>query len=283
MTSGIAVTPERLRAISTRMNTGAADVQAIVSRLSGDVAPVRTEWVGPAQALFNSLWDQLQKDAGGLHSVLNGIAELTQKAAAAYEATEQSIAKSFDAFRIERDVNAAIAGVLGEGELEEITERFSQIEEALAETSLDPEVETSLDTEVETSLDTEVESSLDTDVESSSDEEVETHEVTEIEDSVVEVVDESEDRPKASSRLPWARFMTKAPQEPVNSQFTTGPRHHERRFKLSDPALKPGTRLCRLCFTVIVLEPEYIDATDTLVYVRCPHCERSFPIRRSDV
>jgi len=277
MTSGIAVTPGRLRAISAQMNTGAADVEAIVSRLSGDVAPVRSEWVGPAQALFDSLWDQLQQDAGGLHSVLTGIAELTQKAATAYEATEQSIAKSFDAFRIERDVNAAIAGVLGEGEMEEISERFSQIEEALAETSLNSEVESSLDSEVESSLGTEeVEPSLDT-------EEVADHEVTGIEGNVVEAADESEDRPKASSRLPWARFMTKAAQDSESGQFTTGPRHHERRFKLSDPDLKPGTRLCRLCFTVIVLEPQYIETTDTLVYVCCPHCERSFPIRRSDI
>jgi WXG100 family type VII secretion target len=272
MASGIAVTPDKLREISGQMSSGAADVEAIVSRLSGDVAPVRSEWAGPAQSLFNALWDQLQKDAGGVNSVLNGIAELTQKAAAAYEATEQSIAKSFDAFRIERDVNAAIAGVLGEGEMEEISERFNQIEEALAETSGETKV-----VEIEV-VEPEV---VDFDIVDS--EIVEINDVTEVEDDLVEVPDESEDRPaKASSRLPWARFMTKSAQSD-GGQFTTGPRHHERRFKLTDPALKPGTRLCRLCFTVIVIEPEYIEASETLVYLSCPHCERSFPIRRSDV
>ncbi len=114
MASGIAVTPEKLREISTQMSTGAADVQAILSRLAGDVAPVRSEWVGAAQAQFNALWDQLQQDASGLHSVLTGIAKLTQNAAAAYEAAEQSIAKSFDEFRIERDMVQAIAGVFGD-------------------------------------------------------------------------------------------------------------------------------------------------------------------------
>jgi len=114
MASGIAVTPERLRDISAQMSAGAADIKAILSRLSGDVAPVRTEWVGSAQVQFNSLWDQLQQDASSLHSVLTGIAELTQKAAAAYEATEQSIAKSFDEFRNERDMAEAVAGVFGE-------------------------------------------------------------------------------------------------------------------------------------------------------------------------
>jgi WXG100 family type VII secretion target len=111
MASGIAVTPERLREISVQMSTGAADIEAILSRLSRDVAPVRSEWVGAAKVQFNTLWDQLQQDAGGLHSVLTGIAKLTECAAAAYEATEQSIAKSFDEFRIERDMVHAIAGV----------------------------------------------------------------------------------------------------------------------------------------------------------------------------
>ncbi len=114
MASGIAVTPEKLREISAQMSAGATDIKAILSRLTGDVAPVRTEWVGSAQVQFNALWDQLQKDANGLHSVLTGIAELTQKAAAAYEATEQSIAKSFDEFRSDRDIVDAIAGAFGE-------------------------------------------------------------------------------------------------------------------------------------------------------------------------
>jgi len=111
MASGIAVTPERIREISAQMSTGAADVQAILSRLSGNVAPVRSEWVGAAQAQFNTLWDQLQLDASSLHSVLTGIAKLTENAATAYELTEQSIAKSFDEFRIEQDMVHAIAGV----------------------------------------------------------------------------------------------------------------------------------------------------------------------------
>jgi WXG100 family type VII secretion target len=114
MATGIAVTPERLREVSAQMSTGADDVQAILSRLSENVAPVRSEWAGPAQAHFNSLWDQLRKDANGLHSVLTGIAKLTKSAAAAYEEAEQSIAKSFDEFRVEQDMVHAVAGVFDE-------------------------------------------------------------------------------------------------------------------------------------------------------------------------
>ena len=114
MNSDIAVTPERLREISGHMKTGASDIEAILSRLTSDVAPVRTEWVGSAQTQFNAQWEQLQHDARSLRSVLTGIAKLTEKAASAYEATEQSIANSFDEFRVERDLVHAVDGAFGE-------------------------------------------------------------------------------------------------------------------------------------------------------------------------
>ncbi len=56
----------------------------------------------------------------------------------------------------------------------------------------------------------------------------------------------------------------------------------ERRFRLTDP-MRPGTRLCRVCLEVIVLEPGFIETTSQYVYVRCPHCGGSFPVRYSDV
>ncbi len=146
----------------------------------------------------------------------------------------------------------------------------------MAESSVDAEV---VDVEI---VDSEIVDIEVADVETVDSPIVEINEVTEAEDDPVQELDESEERP-AKARLPWARFMTKSAHDSGSGSFTTGPRQHERRFKLTDPALKPGTRLCRLCFTVIVLKPEYIETSETLVYVTCPHCERSFPIRRSDV
>jgi WXG100 family type VII secretion target len=96
MAGGITVTPEQLREISSQMTAGAADVEAILSRLAGNVAPLRSEWVGAAQAQFEALWDQWQTDANGLHQALTGIAQLTQNASTSYETTEQSIATSFN-------------------------------------------------------------------------------------------------------------------------------------------------------------------------------------------
>jgi DNA-directed RNA polymerase subunit RPC12/RpoP len=57
---------------------------------------------------------------------------------------------------------------------------------------------------------------------------------------------------------------------------------HERRFHTTDPALEPGSRQCRECFRIVDLEPEYLEPTDMYVYVRCPYCSHSFPVRHSD-
>ncbi len=240
MTSGIAVTPERLREISAQMSAGAADVEAILSRLSGNVAPVRSDWVGAAQAQFNTLWDQLQRDASGLHSVLTGIAKLTENAAAAYEAAELSIAQAFDEFRVgpTKGPNNT-GGVSGAAEL-------------LPETTMEAGSVAGIS-------------------------------LLELADDAADDADQSVGRPKSGVRLPWTRFMTKSVHDSENGEHRVGARLHERRFKTSDPALRSGTRLCRLCFTVVVIEAEYIETTPSNVFLHCPHCERSFPIRRSDV
>jgi WXG100 family type VII secretion target len=256
MARGIEVTPERLREVSAQMSTGAADVGAVLARLSRDVAPVRSEWAGAAQEHFNTLWDRLQHDATDLDAVLNGIAKLTESAAAAYEATELSIAQAFDTFRAERVVVPGVSGGTAESlvamaEIDDISAQLNEIEDALSDT-----VPTSETAEID--------------------------EPAEIDKSHVDEDGLSLEQPKASARLPWTRFMTKGAHgsEP---QISIEGRRRERRFKTSDPNLKPGTRLCRLCFTVVALEPEFIEKTETHVYVCCPYCGRSFPIRQSDV
>jgi WXG100 family type VII secretion target len=251
MPSGIVVTPERLREVSAQMSTGADDVQAILSRLSDNVAPVRSEWAGPAQAHFNALWDQLQKDANGLHSVLTGIAKLTEKAAAAYEEAEQKIARSFDEFRLEPRVVDTVS---------ENHERADVLTEIESYEPADVLTEIALDSESTPSP-----------------------VPTETDGDSGEATDESAGPQKSSPRLPWARFMTKGVQASQTCEMPVSPRVRERRFKTSDPDLKSGTRLCRLCFTVVILEPEYIEMSGPHTYVSCPHCGRSFPIRRSDV
>jgi phage terminase large subunit GpA-like protein len=54
----------------------------------------------------------------------------------------------------------------------------------------------------------------------------------------------------------------------------------DRRFRTASPSSTPE---CRLCWRTVVLEREHIEATEQHVYVRCPHCGGSFPIRHSDL
>jgi len=60
-------------------------------------------------------------------------------------------------------------------------------------------------------------------------------------------------------------------------------RLRDRRFRAPDPALKPGSHPCRVCLRIVDVAPEHIEKTTMYVYVRCPHCGGSFPIRHSDV
>ena len=95
MASGITVTPEQLQQISAQLTSGASEVESILSQLANAVSPLQSEWVGAAQAQFEGLWTQWQRDATGLHQALEGVARLTAQASQSYESTEQSIASSF--------------------------------------------------------------------------------------------------------------------------------------------------------------------------------------------
>jgi early secretory antigenic target protein ESAT-6 len=91
----IRVTPEQLQQVSSQLTAGAGNVDGILAQLAANVAPLGSDWAGVAQARFQELWAQWQRDASGLREALNGIAQLMAQASANYESTEQSIAASF--------------------------------------------------------------------------------------------------------------------------------------------------------------------------------------------
>jgi len=174
MASAIAVTPERLREISVRIGNGAADVKAILSRLTGNVAWVRSAWVGSARIRFDVLWDQLQMDATGLQSVLTGIAKLTENAGTASEGTEQSIARTFDEFR---------------ADLDRLSELLGPVRRNLPAPALRLETAVSLtETEADANL-------IDMDL---------------VEDDFADDAGGSDEGRQERTRVPWARFMTPA-------------------------------------------------------------------------
>jgi WXG100 family type VII secretion target len=95
MAGSITVTPEQLQEISSQLVSGASEIESILSQLANVVSPLHSEWVGAAQAQFENLWAQWQRDATGLHEALEGVAQLTAAASQSYAQTEQSIATSF--------------------------------------------------------------------------------------------------------------------------------------------------------------------------------------------
>jgi WXG100 family type VII secretion target len=94
--SNIRVTPEQLQSIAGQLNAGASSIEGTLRQLSGQVAPLGSDWAGVAQQRFITLWEQWQRDGAGLHQALIGIAQLMQQAGTHYESTEQGIASSFN-------------------------------------------------------------------------------------------------------------------------------------------------------------------------------------------
>jgi 6 kDa early secretory antigenic target len=85
----IRVTPEQLASVASQLNGGASSIDGILSQLAGNVAPLGSDWAGPAQGRFLQLWDQWQTSSRQLQQALAEIALLMRRASAAYEATEQ--------------------------------------------------------------------------------------------------------------------------------------------------------------------------------------------------
>jgi 6 kDa early secretory antigenic target len=97
MASGlIRVTPEQLQQVSGQLRAGASNVDGILAQLASNVAPLGSDWAGVAQARFQELWAQWQRNARGLNDALNGIAQLMSQASANYDSTEQSNAALFN-------------------------------------------------------------------------------------------------------------------------------------------------------------------------------------------
>ncbi len=97
MPSGlIRVTPEQLQQVSGQLRAGASNVDGILAQLASNVAPLGSDWAGVAQARFQELWAQWQRNARGLNDALNGISQLMAQASANYDQTEQSNASLFN-------------------------------------------------------------------------------------------------------------------------------------------------------------------------------------------
>jgi WXG100 family type VII secretion target len=93
----IRVTPEQLQGVSGQLNAGAGSIEGTLAQLSGNVAPLGSDWAGPAQGRFLALWEQWQTSSRQLHQALLEIGQLMGRAAVAYDSNEQQVASIFRA------------------------------------------------------------------------------------------------------------------------------------------------------------------------------------------
>jgi early secretory antigenic target protein ESAT-6 len=91
----IRVTPEQLSSVSSQLNGGASSIEATLSQLAAQVAPLGSDWAGVGQARFVALWQQWQTSQRQLHQALADISVLMRQASVAYEANDAQVGASF--------------------------------------------------------------------------------------------------------------------------------------------------------------------------------------------
>ncbi len=93
--ANILVNPEHLHSLGIQLNTGAGSIETILSRLTGQVAPLQSEGRGVAQARFEQLWTESHRSSRQSQEALHGVFLLTQSAASSCHDAESAIATSF--------------------------------------------------------------------------------------------------------------------------------------------------------------------------------------------
>jgi WXG100 family type VII secretion target len=95
MPTQFGVAPENLQSLSAEIRQTAISIEALLGDLSRKVAPIQSDWQGPAHESFEQLWSQWQVGADHVHQALVAISELLGKAGSAYAEAERSIASAF--------------------------------------------------------------------------------------------------------------------------------------------------------------------------------------------
>jgi WXG100 family type VII secretion target len=91
----IRVTPEQLAGVSAQLNGGAGSIEATLTQLANQIAPLGSDWAGMGQARFLALWQQWQTSSRSLHQALTDIAILMQRASVAYSDNDAQVGASF--------------------------------------------------------------------------------------------------------------------------------------------------------------------------------------------
>lgn len=87
----ITVTSEELHQQATRVATGANEVDAILTRLTGEIQNLAASWEGAASQAFQTRWQEWQTGAQQVRQAMEGMGQFLAEAARAYEDTEEQL------------------------------------------------------------------------------------------------------------------------------------------------------------------------------------------------
>lgn len=87
----IGVQSEELHAQHGRVINGASEVEAILSRLTGEIANLAGSWQGSASQAFQSRWQEWQTGATQVQQAMQNMGQFLQQAAQSYETTEEEL------------------------------------------------------------------------------------------------------------------------------------------------------------------------------------------------
>lgn len=90
----IDVESAELRQQAHSVKSGAAEVNDLVSRLTGQVQDLAGRWRGSASESFQTLWDEWKTSASQLREAMDGIGGFLDNAAQTYEDAENAIKNS---------------------------------------------------------------------------------------------------------------------------------------------------------------------------------------------
>lgn len=87
----IGVQSEDLRQQASAVKAGAAEVNDILGRLTGQIQTLASTWEGAASAAFQTRWQEWQAGAAQVQQAMDGMGIFLDQAAQTYEETEESL------------------------------------------------------------------------------------------------------------------------------------------------------------------------------------------------
>jgi early secretory antigenic target protein ESAT-6 len=87
----IGVQSEELRQQATTVKAGAAEVNDILGRLTGQIQTLASTWEGAASAAFQTRWQEWQTGANQVQQAMDSMGIFLDEAARTYEQTEESL------------------------------------------------------------------------------------------------------------------------------------------------------------------------------------------------